>query len=85
MTFEERGYLTPDMLRALRYLDDKMHATSAAIAGALFPDAKRELAAMGAAIAGHLKRQGCVTFLSDVRAWRITPAGREALKTKFTS
>jgi hypothetical protein len=37
------------------------------------------LPAIGAAVCGRLRKRGLVTFLPDLRAWRITKAGREAI------
>jgi hypothetical protein len=34
--------------------------------------------AIGAAVCGRLRKQGLVTFLPDLAAWRITKAGRAA-------
>jgi len=80
----ERGYLTPNMLTVLRYLSDKMDASSRSCGEAVIPTKPGRLpypkiATVGASIAGHLRRYGLVTFLPDVRAWHITPAGRAAL------
>lgn len=36
------------------------------------------LPAIGAAVCGRLRKQGFVTFLPDLAAWRITKSGRAA-------
>lgn len=75
----EREYL------CLRYLDHLMEADAFGIgryvrANMLDPaSGGSNLPAIGAAVAGRLRKRGLVTFLPDLKAWRITSTGREAL------
>jgi hypothetical protein len=67
----------------LQYLDHLMEAPAISIGRYIFanqakPDGSN-LSAIGAAVCGRLRKRGLVTWLPDLRAWRITAAGREAL------
>lgn len=69
----------------LRYLDQLMEADAFTIGryiriNVLDPKSGgSNIPAIGAAVAGRLRKRGLVTFLPDLKAWRITTAGREAL------
>ena len=81
---KERGYITQNGLTVLRYLNERMEAPSRSLGMAVLPPVGNELphaqiASVGRSVAMHLRRQGLVTFLSDLRCWRITQAGRDAL------
>lgn len=69
----------------LRYLDQLMEADAFTIGRYVrtnILDPKTggsNLSAIGGAVAGRLRKRGLVTFLPDLKAWRITASGREAL------
>jgi hypothetical protein len=70
----------------LRYLDHLMESDAFAIGRYIYANLENpqsggsNLPAIGAAVAGRLRKRGLVTFLPDLKAWRITTAGREALR-----
>lgn len=72
----------------LQYLDDKMNASAEAVGRALFEKspnrpstvtAQRTKSAVNTLVS--LRHKRLVTYLSDLGTWRITQAGREALKS----
>jgi hypothetical protein len=69
----------------LEYLDKLMESDAFSIgryvrANMLNPaHGGSNLPAIGAAVVGKLRKQGLVTFLPDLKAWRITREGRAAL------
>ena len=75
----EREYL------CLEYLTDKMESDAHRIGqfirvNSLNPrSGGTNFISIGGAVVGRLRRRGMVTFLPDLKAWRITPAGRAAL------
>lgn len=71
---------------ALQFLNDgRMEATAYQIGQHIYANlydrrsGGSNLLAIGAAVCGRLKKQGLVTYLLDLAAWRITRAGRAAL------
>ena len=71
----------------LLYLDLLMEANAAMIGRSIIEQCGIQnegsgYAAVGAGVAGSLRRRGFVTRLPDLAAWRITRAGREALAQK---
>jgi hypothetical protein len=83
---EPRCWVTERERICLAFLDDKMEATAAMIGKAIYNQISSRhrggsnLIAIGANVAGNLRKRGLVVRLSDLRAWRITAAGREAIK-----
>jgi hypothetical protein len=72
-----------DMI-VLRFLDTgRMEATTRQIGEELgrLGRCPGSYTAVGAGVANSLKKRGFVMRLSDLNAWRITRAGREALHT----
>lgn len=69
----------------LRYLDHLMEADAFMIGRYVRTNLENprsggsNLSAICGAVAGRLRKRGMVTFLPDLKAWRITSAGREAL------
>lgn len=67
----------------LAYLDYLMEANARMIGEQIVLQMKgrggSNLSAVGANVVGALRRRGLVTYLPDLAAWRITPAGRAAL------
>jgi hypothetical protein len=61
-----------------------MEATSHQIGKAIYArmngNGGSNLTAIGANVVGRLRPRGLVMFLSDLNAWRITKAGREAFE-----
>jgi hypothetical protein len=70
----------------LSYLDDLMEADASMLGRYVYTNrldpAKHgsNLSAVGGAIAGRLRKRGLVTFIADLKAWRITKAGRDILR-----
>jgi hypothetical protein len=75
--------VTPTERRTLEYLDASMGASSHQIGVHLMgPDRPEWVStiAVGAGILGHLRREGLVVKVVGLGLWRITVAGREALR-----
>lgn len=80
----QRGYITENGMAVLRFLSDKMGASSRDVGLHLLPPEPgqmpaAQIASIGRSAAMHLRRQGLVTFLYDTREWRITKTGRQAV------
>jgi hypothetical protein len=77
MEVTDREYL------CLQFLDPLLSADAYSIGRYIFANqlepAGSNLSAIGAAVAGRLRKRGLVTYLPDIEAWRITRAGRDAL------
>ena len=81
--------LTTRELACLQYLDGLMEATGASIGKRIDPKSGRTHrgnAIIGNSVARRLMMtHGYTTYLSDLNAWRITAAGRIALKAAQAS
>lgn len=75
--------MTPREYLCLRYLDPLMEAPASSIGRYIYANqpepAGSNLSSLGGVVCGRLRKRGLVTFLPDLKAWRITNAGREAL------
>ena len=72
---------------ALEYLDCRLSACGWRVGMQIWindrsPGLSRDQGYVGAAVCGKLRRMGLVTRLSDIAEWRITSAGRAAIKEK---
>jgi hypothetical protein len=67
----------------LAYLDGLMEATAQMIGrhiwGAATKKGGSNLAGIGAAVAGRLRKRGLVARVPELNAWQITASGRRAL------
>lgn len=67
----------------LEYLNHLMEAPASSIGREIVKRRSNpggsECGTIGGAVAGRLRRQGLVTRVADLKAWRITAAGRIAL------
>lgn len=70
----------------LAYMDELLFASAAQLGRHIYDTATDKggsnLASIGAAVVGRLRKRGLVAYLPDCGMWRITPAGRLALKEK---
>lgn len=75
--------MTPREYLCLRYLDPLMEADAHQIGRYIYANqeapAGSNISAIGGAVVGRLRKRGLVIRISDLNAWRITAAGREAL------
>jgi len=78
--------LTAAQRKALAFLDPLMGASAAEIGRALSAAGIRgsgsNLIAIGASTAAHLKRKGYAARVGCLGLWRITDAGRAALRAE---
>lgn len=65
----------------LRFLDDKMSATSHQIGEMISTEEKKNPARVAGTVCARLSKQRLVTYLFDEHAWRITNEGRAALRS----
>ena len=67
----------------LRYLSDKMEATARMIGEEIWRVQEKadggNKAAIGAAVVGRLRKRRLVSYLPDLRAWRISRRGRAVM------
>ncbi len=69
-------------LRIMRYLSDKMEATGAMIGKAVAPGrakSDRGYAMIGCDHARRMELEGMLLYLPELRAWRLSAAGRAVL------
>jgi len=77
----EATMLTERERIVLRFLDPLMEASARAIGVHVVScGLSGGYTAIGAAICGALRKKGLVAFVADLRCWRITEAGRAALR-----
>lgn len=85
MTDAEARALSPRQMICLRYLTDKMEANAHMIGEHILGNHSvsqknhAQVSAIGGQAARYLRSLGFVTYLPDLKAWRITKAGRAAL------
>lgn len=74
--------MTDNEMACLRFLADKMEATALMVGDALWKHrgmVTGNLSTSGANVLVALRKRGFVTYLPDLKAWRITAAGRTIL------
>jgi hypothetical protein len=83
------GEMTEREAIALRYIEPLMWADAKGVGRVIWdglPERSRDgsnLPAIGAAVLGRLRKRGLVTILPELGLWRITAAGRTALKAGY--
>jgi hypothetical protein len=78
--------LTESEALALEHLDSVMEALAIQVGMYIVRNRKRiagsHYSSVGGSVCGRLYKRGLVTYLFDLNAWRITPAGRAALRAR---
>lgn len=78
--------MTEREMLCLQFLDDRMdadvHQIGRYVRSNLYDPRSggSNYQSIGSAICGRLRKKGFVVPMADLQAWRITKAGREALK-----